>query len=149
MITDKQQSEDKVKAIEMLIKLSKDKLNSNDVFESFSAILHAIRLSSGEDAILDILAQAKQNLKKDIESPTIEEDPINEAVKMSKSLIENDSILKDQGNEEYLQELYENGSSVVCRSCLALISRERWVAHCKYWCLNSNNNDMECLDVED
>ena len=57
-------------------------------------------------------------------------------------MLERESILKDEGDEQILKEAMENGSSVVCARCGELIAFTRWEAHHEKWCpmLPENEN---------
>jgi hypothetical protein len=77
------------------------------------------------------------------------------ALKNSKDLLYNDSILKDMGDQEILKDAFEDGSSVICVRCNSLIKRDRWNAHNLKWCPllqkndnNDNNNDDDDDDIE-
>ena len=58
-------------------------------------------------------------------------------------MLEKDSILKDEGDEQILKEAMENGSSVVCKQCGELIAFSRVEAHHDKWCPILPNVDSD------
>ena len=59
-------------------------------------------------------------------------------------MLEKDSILKDEGDGEILRQAMENGSSVVCCKCDALVAKDRWEPHRDKWCpMLSDDEDSE------
>ena len=122
-------------AVEMLLRVCREKFEDGRIFDSFAALLHAIKITQGEEAILHVLANAKRKIDVEYEdAKLIEEEAIDEAFQVSYNLLTSNSILKEQGNEDYLQYLFECGASIVCRACSALVPKERWEAHRKIWC---------------
>ena len=53
------------------------------------------------------------------------------------------TILSERGEQDILKDAFEDGSSVVCTKCGALIPRLRCDEHSKYWC------DFAELDASD
>ena len=58
------------------------------------------------------------------------------AKRASADLIKQTSLLSEigDGSELILKDAFEDGSSIICTRCTGLVSRERWTAHCQYWC---------------
>lgn len=132
--------------VEMLLSVSRGNLESGNIFDALSAVLHAIRLTEGEGAIMDILSNAKRKVEEERMAQTGKEsDNFEEAIRKSFELITQDSVLKDQGNEDYLKFVFESGESVVCKYCNGLIPRARWEAHTSIWCpsLKRDENDED------
>ena len=64
-------------------------------------------------------------------------------------MLEKDSILKDEGDEEILRQAMENGSSVVCCKCGALVAKDRWLPHRDKWCpMLTDDEDSEEEEVD-
>ena len=129
--------------VELLIQMTKNKISEGNTFEAFNTILHAIRLTSGEESIISILEAAKQKIdmseQKSIVDP--QKEMFDEAIRKSESLMKDDSILKEQGNELYLRRIFEEGEGVLCKYCNALIPIERMEAHGSRWCPALDNDD--------
>ena len=64
-------------------------------------------------------------------------------------MLEKDSILKDEGGADILKVAMENGSSVVCSKCGALIARDRWEAHRDKWCPMLTDDDDSDEQIEE
>lgn len=124
-------------AVEMLIQISREKLTAGKTLDAFSAILQAIKLTRGENAIMEILENAK---KKVVLCDELTSDNLDEAFETSIALQLQNTFLRDQGNEDILKDAFEDGSSVVCRQCGGLISVARWSAHKEFWCTESESN---------
>jgi hypothetical protein len=45
------------------------------------------------------------------------------------------------GSEYILQAAFEDGSSIICKRCQGLVSKDRWSAHCEYWCPSISADD--------
>ena len=58
-------------------------------------------------------------------------------------MLEKDSILKEEGAAEILQQAMEDGSSVVCCECDALVMRDRWEPHKTMWCPMLTDDDED------
>ena len=44
-------------------------------------------------------------------------------------MLERDSVLQEEGRSQILQDMFEDGSSVVCVRCGELVARHRFEAH--------------------
>ena len=133
-----------------LLQSSREKLSNGLPQAALESVIEAIRMSSGEDAILKLLDMAKEKARKELESgqppsqqsrPNImtkaeEREMLKEARKACDNLINQPSLLAEKGDDsEYiLQAAFEDGSSLICKRCQGLVSRQRWAAHCEYWC---------------
>lgn len=123
-------------AVELLIDITRNKISEGKSLEAFAALLQAIKLTKGEESILEVLSVAKKKVDDDMQlcSEFDSSVSLQEAFDASRALVEQDTILRDQGNEEILKDAFEDGSSVVCTKCGGLISMQRWTAHKSFWC---------------
>ena len=121
-------------AVEMLIDITRNKISEGKSLEAFASILQAIRLTQGEESIMRILADAKRKVDDDLLVESLEGMELEEAFDMARELIRQDTILRDQGNQQILKDAFEDGSSVICRKCGGLIAQKRWIAHKSFWC---------------
>jgi len=121
-----------VEAVRMLLKVARSKIEDAEPTDALSALLHAIRLTRGEEAIVGVLEMAKRQAE--IEAGC-KEDSLLVARRMAVLLVSDDStMLYERGDEHILRQAFEDGSSVVCKSCNALVPRSRFTQHQLYWC---------------
>jgi len=119
-------------AVRMLLKAARSKIEDAEPTDALSALLHAIRLTQGEQAIVGVLETAKRQA--DAEAGC-QEDSLQAALRMAELLVNDDStMLFERGDEHILKQAFEDGSSVVCKSCNALVPRSRFTQHQLYWC---------------
>jgi len=116
--------------------------------KALSALLHAVRLShpDGERGVFSFLDMAKEMMS--IQRRQDEYDEINEALIVVEKLMNADSLLHDMGDTDILRDAYEDGSSVICRKCSALVKKCRWKQHSLRWCpalgdVGSDDDDDE------
>ena len=118
--------------------------------------LNAARLSSAddEDALLKCLDEAKhraskqrQEVMKKYGTVLTEEQAGKYAAARAvcDDMISRGSILQDNftGGGKILQDAMEDGSSLVCVRCGALIARTRLEQHRLYWCDRLNDEDSK------
>ncbi len=80
-----------------------------------------------------ILDKAKEAAAVELEKREISS-AYDEAVKISNILTSQNTLLYEMGDEDILKDAFEDGSSVVCAKCGALVARARSSAHTEYWC---------------
>ena len=116
-------------------------------------ICRAITLTRGEDAVFEVLSQARATIAASQPRPDpaqqrqeaqrrarlereAHEKSINDAMKACDELVRADSLLSERcdGSENILRDAFEDGSSVVCRRCGGLVKRLRWDLHNTKWC---------------
>jgi hypothetical protein len=109
---------------------------------ALSSILQAICLTRGEGAIFQVLDEAKRKI--DVNFKHEEHNASLEAAhKALEDMLSSKSFLSERGEEDILQDAFEDGSSVICSTCGALIPAQRAEAHSKFWCpANEDNNDI-------
>jgi hypothetical protein len=133
--------DDLCKAVEMLLSLSRDQISDGKPMEALSSVVHAIVLTQGEGALVEVLEAAKRRADRDHDIMSIQS-ALEEAHEMSRRLVADDTtILSERGEQSILKEAFEDGSSVVCTKCGSLIPRSRSEEHCKYWCEFADNDD--------
>ena len=71
------------------------------------------------------------------------------ARRMVQNLLQQDTILQEIGDEDLLRQAFEDGSSVVCRRCEALVPAARWEQHRDVWCSALSDQDGSDMDDED
>jgi len=64
---DEESSELTNQAVDMLLKATRENIESGNMFQALSAVLHAIRLTEGEEKIMDVLKIAKEKIIADMD----------------------------------------------------------------------------------
>ena len=132
-------------AVKMLLKVARSKIEDAEPTDALSALLHAIRLTQGEAAIIGVLEMAKQQAGAEMEEGG-EEDALEAARRMSVLLVnDQQTMLYERGDEEILRQAFEDGSSVVCTRCNALVPRSRFTQHQLYWCEEATGGEDDML----
>ncbi|KAJ1425267.1 hypothetical protein B484DRAFT_451165 [Ochromonadaceae sp. CCMP2298] len=121
------------KAVEKLLTLSRDEIAGENPQQALAAVLHAVRLTQGEDAIIQVLNQAKSRAEAAIDQQ-VQQERLDEAYKISTLLLQQDTILSESGDQCILRDAFEDGSSVLCTNCGGLVARVRWESHSQLWC---------------
>ena len=107
-----------------------------------ASVINAISLTRGDSSIIDTLSSARDRVyaeRKELER-LAEEAYSREVLALAESarsqLVTGGSILKDRadGSEDILRDAFEDGSSVVCQRCSALVKASRWQNHATMWC---------------
>ena len=106
--------------------------------------LAAAKLSSGGDetAMRNSLDAAKataevQRRREREIRPDLTEEEASElaaARAVCDDMLDRSSIVGDRGDNDLLQDAFQDGSSVVCVRCGDLVARTRWDAHRTTWC---------------
>jgi hypothetical protein len=128
-VPESQESMEKV--VNMLLNHTSLKISEGNKDDALAALLHAIRISSGENSIIKILDQAKKQVANDHSSSAA---AVAEATKALKVILKEDSLLSGVGRGDILRDAFEDGSSLICQKCNGLVKRARWEAHNKSWC---------------
>ena len=128
--------------IEGLLDETRNCINAGERDRALSHLLSAIAITRGPENVLSVLDKAKEREER-ISSLQREHDRLvlAEAARTSQELCENSSILKENGIEEILRDAFEDGSSVVCTRCDALVKASRWEAHFNLWCPVLNDDE--------
>jgi predicted ArsR family transcriptional regulator len=120
-------------AVEMLLSITRSEIAENNPEQALSALLHAIRLTRGEDAIMQVLDEAKRRCAEAIDQQ-VSRESVAQARRISELLMNEDTLLSERGDEEILKDAFEDGSSLVCRKCGGLVAKVRWDSHASTWC---------------
>eukprot|EP00937_MAST-01D_sp_MAST-1D-sp2_P007438 g7438.t1 len=121
-------------AVRALLRVAETKISEGEsgAEDALAALLHAVRITQGEDAIMGVLENAKR--RADTEAQNAEEARAM-AHRMTQLLVSDTStLLYEQGQEGLLKSAFEDGSSVVCSACQALVPRARFAQHRDFWC---------------
>ena len=144
-------------AVEQLVDLARLAIDNNDSEKALAYALNAARLSSGgdEDALMKCLDTAKsrasiqrQYIMNNYNYTEEQASKYAAARAICDDMISRGSIMQDHYKEgqgdKILKDAMEDGSSLVCVRCGALIARSRLEQHKKYWCdkIDSNNNNL-------
>lgn len=132
--------DDLEKMVESLLSFARTEIESDRPNEALNAVVHAIRLSRGEEGIAAVLVEARRRSEAAHESQRMER-AIAEADQISRALLREKSLLAEQGLQQFLQDAFMDGSSVVCHMCGQLIARERWSSHSQLWCPSLPDSD--------
>ena len=134
-----------------LLRVARAKISEGEggAEDALAALLHAVRITQGEDAIMDVLEGAKR--RADEEAAASEHaDAHTVALRMSR-LLEADktTLLYEQGLSQVLRSAFEDGSSVVCSACNALVPRARFTQHQLYWCEHATGGEDDLNSESD
>ena len=136
--------------IEELLNKTRNCINAGERDHALAHLLSAIAITRGPENVLSTLDAAKlreEQREAQLRCLKKEHDRLvlAEATNASDALCQTSSILKDHGVEEILRDAFEDGSSVVCTRCSALVKASRWEAHYNHWCpiLGEENEDFE------
>lgn len=121
------------RVVGILLNHTRSKISEGNKDDALAALLHAIRISSGENSIVRILDQAKRKVDDDY---TLRDQSlaIAKATNAIKIMLEEDSFLSERGEEDILRDAFEDGSSIICQKCGGLVPHTRWDAHKLSWC---------------
>jgi hypothetical protein len=131
--------------VRTLLRLSETRVREGRGEEALAGVLHAVRLTRGEDAIMDVLDEAKRRAEQRLGAEVDRQTAV--AREMCSELLRQESLLHELGDEDLLRQAFEDGSSVVCRRCGGLVSAARWEAHKATWCPALDN--MEVMDIDE
>lgn len=129
-------------AVEMLLTITRSEIAENNPQQALAALLHAIRLTRGEDAIMEVLSEAKRKCMAEIDQQVARES-LAQANKIIELLMSQDTFLSERGEEDILKDAFEDGSSVVCSKCGGLVAKARWDSHSTMWCPALSETDMD------
>ena len=137
--------------VEKLLDKTRNYINAGERDQALAHLLSAIAITKGPENVLSTLDAAKtREAQREAQLKSLQKEHdrlvLAEATRASHTLCQSSSILKDHGVEEILRDAFEDGSSVVCATCHALVKVSRWDAHCNHWCpaLHEDNEDFEC-----
>ena len=130
--------------IRELLDMARTKLADGDGDAAIACALAAAKLSSGGDetAMRNSLDAAKataevQRRREREIRPDLTEEEASElaaARAVCDDMLDRSSIVGDRGDNDLLQDAFQDGSSVVCVRCGDLVARTRWDAHRTTWC---------------
>lgn len=140
--------DDLTKAVELLLQITRDEIADSNPQQALVALLHAVRLTRGEGAIIEVLDMAKAQARREVEQQGMQE-RLQDAQRMCELLVQSETLLSERGEQEILKDAFEDGSSVICTKCGALVARVRWESHRDYWCSALPADDGgEGMDVD-
>lgn len=123
--------------------------------ESLAALLQAVTLDSGPHAADQVMIRLRNELGGDLAEHIGSHHSIRRqrAQAVLQRLLQDESTeLFRQGRQDILRQTMEDGSSVVCSRCNAIVASTRWQQHAQWWCSantdNNNNNSDEKTDEE-
>lgn len=105
------------------------------------------RLIAGEAGILDVLDAAKRRSESRFSAEVDKQTDV--ARRMVQDLLQQNTLLMETGDEDILRQAFEDGSSVVCRRCQALVAASRWEQHRDMWCSAISDDDEMDKQTED
>ena len=130
----------------MLLQHTRSKISEGNKEDALAALLHAIRISSGEDSIIRILDEAKKRVDDDY-ALRDQSSAVTNAANAIRRILEQDCFLSERGQEDILRDAFEDGSSIICQKCSGLVSQIRWEAHKNRWCPSLDGNFL--IDDDD
>lgn len=104
--------------------------------ESLAALLQAVTLNSGTASANRAMDLLRQELGDDIaDNIGCHHSRMERALQIVQELLTDESTyLYKQGREDLLRQTMQDGSSIVCSKCSAVVSSQRWQQHQLYWC---------------
>ena len=128
--------------VRMLLQCARANIADLNPDTALAALIHAVKLTQGEDAIISALDRAKEEASANARARDI--DDLEIAQRVSLNLVQDTgTVLYERGEESILKDAFEDGSSVVCALCKSLVPRDRFLQHKLYWCDCSGVPDMD------
>lgn len=136
-------TEEEKQLISLFLQLSRDRISEGNGHEALSAVINAIRISTGADeaSLMRILDAARDRAMAEQRHQMQQA-----AYQCCVDLVNQDTLLSEMGDENILVDAFQDGSSVICQRCKALVPVDRAEQHSKYWC-DALDNDMDLEDV--
>mmetsp|Transcript_47215 Transcript_47215/g.114994 ORF Transcript_47215/g.114994 Transcript_47215/m.114994 type:complete len:154 (+) Transcript_47215:157-618(+) len=99
----------------------------------------------GENAVLEALKEAKENHQRVMASAERpgENWVLLRPVGSTQELMADESVLGEGGRQRVISDAAEDGSSVMCRMCGSLVSRDRLEPHVTKWCSSLPDADED------
>jgi hypothetical protein len=125
----------KAENISYFIHYAKTNCETNPT-DSLMALFQALTLNGGKDAADAAMARLSVELGPELTGHVMDrQNRMERAMKLVEELLHDEStLLYQQGNAHILQQAMEDGSSVVCSLCNAMVPATRWQQHQEYWC---------------
>lgn len=103
--------------------------------DALSALMEAVALDAGPDAARDATARVRDRLGGGLCDLVDAKARTRRAEAVVDELLRDEStLLFQRGKSHLLRQAMEDGSSVVCRRCGAMIKADRWRQHKDFWC---------------
>jgi hypothetical protein len=140
---DAEEEEIKQERLELAAMLEKAKqlINSGQPSKGLELVVDAIRKTRGENAILEVLDQAKEEARKNGYLTKEEFSELQNSLEGTDSVQE--PILSERGKTQIMRDAYADGSSFICRRCGALVAVKRKQSHDTCWCPALGNDDSD------
>jgi hypothetical protein len=133
-----------------LLNNTQQHISNGDRDQALANLIHAIRITQGEEAIATILSEARRENERKLElqlqqQRETDRRALDTALKASKELAKAPSLLQERGDgsENILCDAFEDGSSVICKRCGGLVKSARWSDHCTLWC-SEIDEELDC-----
>jgi len=124
-----------------------------NVGNALSVLVQAIRLSRGDHMIIETLQSARREFMADVDrgkKSTQHRSQLNAAIAALNHMLDQPSILYDLERSDILVDAFQDGSSIICARCGALVPRERSLQHANFWCEANDDLTLEdCGDMEE
>lgn len=111
--------------------------SSDGAMKALDLVTQIIRQTGGgEQAVMDALKNARDQHRRVIASQDRPgpEWKLLQPAGSSEELAAKESLLGDAGRDQIILDAAEDGSSVMCKACGALVRRDRKKAHDQMWC---------------
>jgi len=104
--------------------------------EALSALMQALTLNGGQGSVDRAMYHLRNELGDDVaDLVTDRHARMQRAVRIIEEMLRDEStFLYQRGKQDILRQAMEDGSSVVCTKCNAMVSAMRWQQHRDYWC---------------
>lgn len=126
----------KSQTIANLIEVARANHFEDNPTEALAALLQAIQLNAGQEEADRVMETLRNELGTDLASDIdTRQERMERAIQIVQELVADDStLLYQQDRQDILRHAMEDGSSVVCTKCNAVVANHRWQQHAKYWC---------------
>ena len=113
--------------------------------DALSALMQAMTVKSGQAKADQAMNRIRSELGSDLADHVMDRTGRMQraAQIVQELLLDETTFLYQQGRQQILQQAMEDGSSLVCKKCNAMISVTRWEQHQMYWCESIESNTAD------
>lgn len=122
---------------------------SGSIGDALGALVQAISLSRGEDKVIETLQQARRDFLADAdrERSAHYRTELASAIAAMNNMLDKPSILGDDHDRgDILVDAFEDGSSIICAKCGALVPKDRALQHASFWCEAADHMELSDCD---
>lgn len=119
--------------------------------ESLAALMEALTLNSGKASAQHAMERLRNELGDEIADHIGNRHlRMQRAIDLVQELIQDEtSILHQNGQQDLLRQTMEDGTSVACVKCGAVVASNRWQQHQRYWCDSIQDDNDSGIEQEE